>query len=128
MSDYTEAFNLQNDENMSADNKKKNGPIVIENDEIIPNHTTIHSQPFGNPKNVVQDNNVDFPVSNSHSWSNTRGYGNINLDTHDNLNNIHSRSHPYNRIPPIIKPYDVDVDTNMAWDLNQVKLDRNCNK
>ena len=35
MSDYTEAFNLQNDENMSADNKKKNGPIVIENDEIV---------------------------------------------------------------------------------------------
>tara|TARA_Y100000389_G_scaffold79344_2_gene76093 strand:+ start:2884 stop:3222 length:339 start_codon:yes stop_codon:yes gene_type:complete len=84
-------------------------PIVKENDRTIPDEmqhsrdttTTTFHQPYGTSNRVIQDNNVQFELQNNHSWSNSRGYGNLVIGTFDSCNNIHGRVHPWNRIRPL---------------------------
>jgi len=45
------------------------------------------------------DNVVKYTSTNSHSWSNQRGYGNIVIASNDTCNNIHGTVNPWNRIP-----------------------------
>jgi hypothetical protein len=98
MSSYKEAFTT-----IKSVNKK---PIIQENERKIPdsmqlsqdNTTTTFNQPNSIPSGVIQDNRVQFDLKNNHSWSNVRGFGNINVGTYDSCNNIHGRVHPYNRI------------------------------
>ena len=73
---------------------------------------------------VVSDNNVINIPRSSHSWSNQRGYGNIVVGSFDTCSNIYSKVHPYNRIPPLSIPTETNVDTNMAWNVNKVKVNR----
>lgn len=77
MSSLREAFT-----NLTPTSSK---PIVKENDRTIPDEmqhsrdttTTTFHQPYGTSNRVIQDNNVQFELQNNHSWSNSRGYGNL---------------------------------------------------
>ena len=58
---------------------------------------TTFTQPNSVPSNVIQDNTVNFDLKNNHSWSNSRGYGNVVVGTYDSCSNIHGKVHPWNR-------------------------------
>lgn len=83
-----------------------NKPIIKENDRAIPENmqkskddtTTTFNQSHGAPKCVIQDNKVQFDLQNNHTWSNSRGYGNVVVGTFDSCSNIHGRIHPWNII------------------------------
>jgi hypothetical protein len=79
---------------------------------------TTHCLEYKAPKEIINDNIVDFDTTNSHSWSNQRGYGNIVMATNDTCNNIRGKVHPWNRIPKLNNPYSSPADIKMAWDLN----------
>ena len=49
---------------------------------------------YDNPSKII-GNNIDFELTNSHSWSNTRSYGNIVIATNDTCNNIHGKVKPF---------------------------------
>ena len=70
-------------------------------------------------------------------WSNASGYGNLILTSYcskpgSNKVDFKTRSHPWNRLEKLDKPYCTTVDTKMAWtppvstDLNKV-LFETCN-
>lgn len=106
MSSYSEAFNTCGARNNV---KKPLKPRIFENYRPIPQTKqvsqdttkTTHSQLMEAPSKVIQDNSVNFSLQNNHSWSNSRGYGNIVIGTYDSCSNIHGRVHPYNRIPKL---------------------------
>ena len=89
----------------------------------LPQQTT-NCLPYKAPKSVIQNNNVEFNFSNSNTWSNTRGYGNIVVGTSDNQNNIHGRIHPWNRIHPLSTPYNTPVVVKDAWAFNKIRYNR----
>ncbi len=103
MSSYNEAFKVCNIPKKSKIVKK---PRIFENYRPIPQSKqvsedtskTTHQQESSLPSKVIQDNSVNFPLKNNHSWSNSRGYGNIVIGTFDSCNNMHGRIHPYNRL------------------------------
>ena len=99
------------------------------NNNKIYNHrtynTTLHCTPYQPIKTTIQNRNIDFPSSNSRNWSNQRSYGNIVLGTSDSCNNIYGKVKPWNRIEKLNCPYNTNVDVNMAWNLNRVKIKRN---
>ena len=98
MSNYIEAFT-------TTKYKDTNKPIIQENNRKIPNKmqksedptTTTFTQLHSVPSNVIQDNTVRFDLKNNHSWSNSRGYGNVIVGTYDSCSNIHGKVHPWNR-------------------------------
>lgn len=77
--------------------------------------TTTHCQAYGAPTNVIQDNTVNWPQENQHTWSNQRGYGNVVISTVDSANNVRGRVSPWNRIPSLVAPIDVSIDPSVAW-------------
>jgi hypothetical protein len=52
---------------------------------------------YKSPSKIIKSNEVEFPINNPHSWSNTRSYGNIIIATNDTCSNIHGKVKPYNR-------------------------------
>lgn len=123
MSSYPSAFKLQKVGKLQHNHIASNKPIVLENNRVVPLNstdkhlTTIHSQPNRAPSNLIQTNKVDFKTTTP-TWSNSRGYGNIVIGTHDTCSNVHGRIVPYNRLPPLQEPYDTNVEVNDAWDFN----------
>lgn len=108
MSSYNEAFNGCGVPKIT---KKASKPRIFENYRPIPQSKQIskdaaktpHSEIADSPTKIIQDNGVNFPLKNNHSWSNSRGYGNIVVGTFDSCNNVHGRVHPYNRLPKLDK-------------------------
>ena len=59
----------------------------------------------------------------SKTWSNTRGYGKVNIYEF-NKDNINMMTFDWNRIDNLKTPYYTNADTNMAWtnkDINSLK-------
>ena len=126
MSSYPDAFRINCVGDVSCNNNLsicENKPVVLENNKPV--STTTACLPYKAPKEVIQDNKVDYSFSNSNTWSNTRGYGNIVVGTSDNNNNIHGRIHPWNRITPLSSPYDSPAVVKNAWSMNKIKYNRN---
>jgi hypothetical protein len=63
----------------------------------------------------VQNNNVTYPSSSYHTWTNQRGYGNIVVATNNVENTIVGSIHPWNRLPPLESPFDTFVRIESAW-------------
>ena len=101
-----------------------NKPVILENNRIVDDTSTTHCMKYFAPKNIIQDNHVDYNITNSHTWSNARYYGNIVIGTNDTCNNIHGRVHPYNRIPALYNEYEGRLE-NPAWNNNKAEYD-NC--
>ncbi len=126
MSSYPETFRLNcvgklpTDENYSVCQSQ---PIILENKSVLQgaNDQTKGCTPYEPPMNVIQNNSVKFNKKSNKSWSNTRGYGNIVIGTHDTENNIHGRVHPWNRIFPLSSPFETPVDVKDAWSMNKVR-------
>ena len=93
--------------------------------EFETNRHTVHCLPYKAPNRVINNNYVEYPSVKTHSWSNTRGYGNIVLATNDSCNNIHGKVKPWNRIESLNCPYNTPVDVSMAWNVNKVQAKRN---
>ena len=99
MSNYREAFTN------TINKGNRNKPIIQENNRKIPNKMqksedptiTTFTQPNSVPSKVIQDNTVNFDLKNNHSWSNSRGYGNVVVGTYDSCSNIHGKVHPWHR-------------------------------
>ena len=98
-------------------NNCSNKPVVLENNRVIHETNTTHCKKYSVPKNVIQDNIIDYNVSSVHTWSNARGYGNIVVCNNDSNNNILGRKHPYNRIPALHHEYS--GLKNHAWNNNK---------
>lgn len=124
MSSYPDAFRLNcvgkiscnNNHDICQDDKNINKKLEkrsLEQPKL--SHQTTHCLPYKAPREVIQDNSVDFKFSNTNTWSNTRGYGNIVIGTSDLQNNIHGRVHPWNRINPLSSPYQTPVVVKNAW-------------
>ena len=92
----------------------KSGSKIYNSD----NSQSLYCLPYSAPSNVIDSNLVDFEPTDSHSWSNQRGYGNIVVATYDTCNNIHGKVNPWNRIPKATNPYSSPADIKMAWAWN----------
>lgn len=122
MSSYPNAFRVNCIGNTSCNNNYTvcKDQTYINNklqQRRLPQQTT-HCLPYQAPKQVIQNNNVDFQFSNSNTWSNARGYGNIVIGTSDTQNNIHGRIHPWNRIHALSSPYQTPAVVKNAWAMN----------
>lgn len=126
MSKYPDAF---------SSNCKTNKDIFIENSIFCKTNNTYNLfnnqlSPFTTEKKknctykspdlskVVSDNKIIENDQIKHSWSNQRGYGNINIESLNKNNDIYLESYKYNRIFPLTKPFYTNVDTKQAWSNN----------
>uniref|UniRef100_A0A6C0JIA6 Uncharacterized protein n=1 Tax=viral metagenome TaxID=1070528 RepID=A0A6C0JIA6_9ZZZZ len=126
MSSYPEAFKLNCVGKLPTDNTYsvcQQKPIILENNNLAQgsNYKPQGCPTYEPPREVIQSNNVDFTKTYNKSWSNTRGYGNIVVGTHDTCNNIQGRVHPWNRINPLSSPHDTPVVIKDAWSMNKVR-------
>ena len=80
--------------------------------------------PYKPIQSLIQSSDIDFSSSNSKKWSNYRSYGNLVIGSSDNSNNIYNKINPWNRIEKLNCPYNTNVDVNMAWNMNNVKVKR----
>jgi len=90
----------------------------------INNTISTHCMPYKPIQSLIQSSDIDFPSSNSKKWSNYRSYGNLVIGSSDNSNNIYGKINPWNRIEKLNCPYNTNVDVNMAWNMNNVKVKR----
>lgn len=124
MSSYPDAFRINCVGKLPTDNNYsicKQKPIILENKNVVEegNQKPVKCQPYNPPTSVIQSNLVPKNAVSNKSWSNSRGYGNIVVATHDTENNMHGRVHPYNRLRPLTKPYQTNVEVNDAWAINK---------
>ena len=73
---------------------------------------------YNSPIQVYENSSIDFNLLNNHSWSNQRGYGNIQISSFDDCNNIKGEVFNWNRIPKQYKPYSSPANVNIAWSKN----------
>ena len=73
---------------------------------------------YNSPIDVNENNSINFNLLNNHSWSNQRGYGNIQIGSFDSCNNINGEVFNWNRIPKQYKPYSSPANVNIAWSKN----------
>ena len=66
-------------------NMKKSSKFAVSFWVRLPKNSNVEDD---SSKLENQSNNVDFTKTYNKSWSNTRGYGNIVVGTHDTCNNI----------------------------------------
>ena len=140
MSQYPDSFRVNCVGTLPCNNNRKfcdvsKEPVVIQNGNVVSEEnspqvnqpinkassTTTHCLAYKAPQRVIQDNEVNFKPQWAHSWSNTRGYGNIVVATNDTCNNIHGRVHPWNRIQPLSMPYDGPAVVKDAWKMNEAE-------
>ena len=50
---------------------------------------------YESPSKKIEGKDVNFEIKGSHTWSNTRSYGNIVIATNDTCNNIHGKVKPF---------------------------------
>lgn len=73
---------------------------------------------YSSPLEVYENSSINFDLLNNHSWSNQRGYGNIQISSFDSCNNIKGEVFNWNRIPKQYKPYSSPANVNIAWSKN----------
>lgn len=73
---------------------------------------------YNSPIDITENNSINFNLLNNHSWSNQRGYGNIQISSFDSCNNINGEVFNWNRIPKQYKPYSSPANVYMAWSKN----------
>jgi len=74
-------------------------------------------QEYSSPYDI-SNNNINFNLLSNHSWSNQRGYGNIQVSSFDDCNNLKGKIFNWNRIPKQYNPYSSPANVNMAWSKN----------
>jgi hypothetical protein len=105
-------------------------PLVLENgrpvggDNLGPLRPTkityetplTHCLPSEVPNDNIQSNLVTFPSDTRHVWVNQRGYGNLVVATNGKeCNHIYGKVYPWNRIPPLARPYEGPAPIEYAW-------------
>tara|TARA_B100000242_G_C43050370_1_gene490713 strand:- start:1546 stop:1935 length:390 start_codon:yes stop_codon:yes gene_type:complete len=128
MSSYPDAFRINCVGKLPCNtnyNACSDEPIVLENRKPIQESSTSHCRKYSPPRNVIQDNQVDFRVNNDRMWSNSHGYGNIKVSSNDKNNDIVGRVHPYNRIPALDNTNN--NLSNHAWNNNKAEY-KACSK